>query len=145
MSTIKSIAIRAKSRDPMQVIDQASISVAMGISGDFRGSQKNRQVTILSESAWRSTCDSIGADLPWTTRRANILVDGVEFSESDIGTRIQIGDCELEISEETDPCALMDSQHQGLKAALMPDWRGGVCCNVIKAGNIKVGDSLTFA
>ena len=129
----------------MQVIDQASITVDKGITGDFRGSQKDRQVTILSESAWRSACDSIAADLPWTTRRANILVDGIEFSEADIGKRIQIGDCELEVSEETDPCSVMDSQHQGLKAALMPDWRGGVSCRVIKAGDFKVGDSLEIS
>ena len=36
----------------------------------------------------------------------------------------------------------MDAQHQGLTQALVPDWRGGVCCRVIADGRIKVGDKM---
>jgi len=128
----------------MQVIDSAQITVANGILGDFRGTQQQRQITILSESAWRKACAEIDADLPWTTRRANLLVDEVEFSASYVGKTVRIGDVELMVTRETDPCSNMDAQHQGLTAALTPDWRGGICCNVIKPGEIKIGDQLEF-
>lgn len=128
----------------MQVIDSAQITVANGILGDFRGTQQQRQITILSESAWRKACAEIDADLPWTTRRANLLVDEVEFSASYVGKTVRIGDVELMVTRETDPCSNMDAQHQGLTAALTPDWRGGICCNVIKPGEIKIGDQIEF-
>jgi len=115
----------------MQVIDSAKITVANGILGDFRGTQQQRQITILSESAWRKACAEIDADLPWTTRRANLLVDEVEFNASYVGKTARIGDVELMLTRETVPCSRMDAQHQGLTAALMLDWRGGICCNVI--------------
>jgi len=36
----------------------------------------------------------------------------------------------------------MDAQHSGLKAALTPDWRGGVSCMVAEGGQVGVGDTV---
>jgi|TARA_B110000971_G_scaffold187847_1_gene197295 MOSC domain-containing protein YiiM len=129
----------------MQTCDQANISLTKGVEQDFRGSAKNRQVTILSTVDWLQVCKEIDADLPWTIRRANLLVDKLTFSQADVGKTLYIGDIELEITRETDPCSRMDDQHQGLKSALMSEWRGGVCCKVIKAGSLKVGDSVELS
>lgn len=144
MSSIKAIAIKNRPHAAMQVIDSARVTVANGILGDFRGTQQGRQITLLSESAWHKACAEVGAELPWTTRRANLLVDDVEFDASYVGKTVRVGDVELRVTEETDPCSRMDAQHQGLTAALTPEWRGGICCDVIKAGNIKVGDQVEF-
>jgi len=144
MSSIRAIAIKNRSRVAMQVIDSAQITVANGILGDFRGTQQGRQITILSESAWRKACAEVDADLPWTTRRANLLIDEVEFDDSYVGKTVRIGEVELMVTRQTDPCSLMDAQHQGLTAALAPDWRGGICCNVIKPGKIRIGDQIEF-
>ena len=144
MSTIKAIAIKNRSRVAMQSIDSARITVDSGILGDFRGAQKDRQITILSEISWKKACHSINADLPWTVRRANLLLDGVEFNETFPGKSIRIGEVELLVTQETAPCSYMDAQQPGLTAALEPDWRGGICCNVIKAGEIEIGDPVEF-
>lgn len=144
MSSIKAIAIKNRSRVAMQSIDSAQISVNSGILGDLRGVQKDRQITILSEEAWQKACHEIDVELPWTTRRANLLVDGVEFDQSYVDRKIRIGEVELVITRETNPCSLMDSQQAGLTAALTPDWRGGICCNVVKPGTIKLGDRVEF-
>lgn len=145
MSSIKAIAIKDRPRVAMQPIDSAIVEVASGIRGDFRGSQRDRQITILSESAWQRACAEVGAELPWTVRRANLLVDGVEFDASYVGKRVRIGEVELEITRETDPCSRMDAQHAGLTAALTPEWRGGVCCKVLKAGDLRIGDAVEIA
>lgn len=145
MGSIKAIAIKNRPRVAMQLIDSAQVSVANGILGDFRGAQLGRQLTILSESAWQKVCAEVEADLPWTVRRANLLVDGVEFDAGYVGKTVRIGDVELVVTEETDPCSRMDAQHQGLTAALTPEWRGGICCNVVKPGEIKVGDRIEFS
>ncbi len=145
MSTLINIAFRTTSKASMQTCDQANISLTKGVEQDFRGSAKNRQVTILSTVDWLQVCKEIDADLPWTIRRANLLVDKLTFSQADVGKTLRIGDIELEITRETDPCSRMDDQHQGLKSALMSEWRGGVCCKVIKAGSLKVGDSVELS
>jgi MOSC domain-containing protein YiiM len=145
VSTLINIAFRTTSKASMQTCDQANISLTKGVEQDFRGSAKNRQVTILSTVDWLQVCKEIDADLPWTIRRANLLVDKLTFSQADVGKTLRIGDIELEITRETDPCSRMDDQHQGLKSALMSEWRGGVCCKVIKAGSLKVGDSVELS
>ena len=76
------------------------------------------------------------------TRRANLLLDGVVFSAQDVGKSVRIGEVILKITQETKPCSLMDELHQGLRNALTPDWRGGVCCKVVEAGSIQVGDHV---
>jgi MOSC domain-containing protein YiiM len=144
MSSIKAIAIKNRSRVAMQSIDSAQISVNSGILGDFRGAQKDRQITILSEDSWLKACREIDVELPWTTRRANLLVDGVEFDESYVGRKLRIGEVELVVTRETNPCSLMDAQQAGLTAALTPDWRGGICCNVVKPGTVKLADRVEF-
>jgi len=32
-----------------------------------------------------------------------------------------------------------------LRRALKPDWRGGVCCDVVSGGTIRVGDPVLLA
>jgi len=38
----------------------------------------------------------------------------------------------------------MDETEQGLRMALAPDWRGGVCCRVIRGGTISNGMLVTI-
>ena len=145
MSRILAIAMRNRPRQPMQLVDSAQISVHSGILGDYRGAQKGRQVTILSESAWRKACRDVGSELPWTLRRANLLIDGIEFDDGWVGASIRIGSVELVVSAETIPCSRMDEQQPGLTAALAPEWRGGICCDVLQPGHIQIGDQIELA
>ena len=143
MSQIRGIAIRRQPRIAMQSIESAEISVHAGIIGDYRGSLKGRQLSLLSEADWLETCTEVGAEgLPWTTRRANLLIDEVSFDDSWVGRRLRIGAVELLVTCETAPCSLMDAQQAGLTAALRSDWRGGVCCDVLQPGHIALGDQV---
>lgn len=112
---------------------------------DYQGNKNPKTaVTILSKQAWETACQEANADLDWTARRAQLLVDQIEFSEACVGKRLKIGQVILQITRETDPCQLMDKLHFGLKQALTPDWRGGARCEVIQAGTIQIGDSVEW-
>ena len=142
-ATVQGLARRAKTHAAMETLDQASVSVATGIEGDARGKLRGRQVTVLAQEAWDAACREVGQALPWTTRRANILVTGLELANT-TGKTLRIGDLSLAITGETDPCERMEDQASGLKAALTPDWRGGVTCRVTSDGAIHVGDAVTL-
>ncbi|MCF2950000.1 MOSC domain-containing protein [Paraglaciecola aquimarina] len=136
------IATREKTGAPMQTHFSCHITKQSGLVPDGRGKPGKRQVTVLSKEQWLQACDELNTVLPWTIRRANLFVEGIRFSQDDVGKHIQIGSLKLLITRETDPCAKMDAQHQGLTTALTPDWRGGVCCKVIEDGEIKLGDQV---
>jgi MOSC domain-containing protein YiiM len=137
------IATRLKSRAPMVEIDAAEITAAAGVVGDFRGKPGKRQVTVMSAADWARACEALGQDLPWTTRRANLLVDDLPICDT-AGATLQIGDVTLQVTGETDPCERMEEAAPGLRVALTPEWRGGVCCRVLTGGAIRVGDAVTI-
>jgi MOSC domain-containing protein YiiM len=144
VGTVKAIARKAKSHAAMELIDRAEVTIDAGIEGDFRGTSELRQVTVLASEDWQAAIAEIARpDLPWTTRRANILVSGLALPHQ-IGARLQIGSVVLEVAEETEPCSRMEAAAPGLRAALTPDWRGGVACRVIQAGTIAMGDQMTI-
>jgi MOSC domain-containing protein YiiM len=135
--------VHEKRAAPEQIAE-AQVSVAGGIEGDVRGTSSGRQVTVLFRDGWDDACRELGTILPWVTRRANLYVEGIERPRR-VGDLLQIGDIVLAVREETAPCNLMELAHRGLRAALKPDWRGGVCCDVVSGGTIRVGDSVALA
>ncbi|MHC8495124.1 MOSC domain-containing protein [Thalassospira sp. SM2505] len=135
------IARKSKSRAPMDSLDQVTASTDLGIDGDYRGKLRRRQVTILAEEGWQAAINEINRpDLPWTTRRANLLVRGIDLPREK-GSKLVIGTVTFEITGETDPCSRMDDAASGLMDAMTPDWRGGVTCRVIEGGELRLGDS----
>ena len=133
------LATKPKTRAPM--IEHAALAVGpRGLPGE-RAHPSGRAVTVLAREAWAAACRSLGEALPWTLRRASMLVEGVELAGS-VGRRLRVGELVLEIREETEPCRVMDAIHPGLRAALVPDWRGGVTCSVLTPAEIRVGAAV---
>jgi len=128
---------------PLEEMTLASISVERGLAGDARGTKPGRQVTVLFREGWEDACRDLGIELPWVTRRANLLLANLERPQ-EAGGLLRIGEVELQITMETRPCHLMDRAYDGLRAALRPDWRGGVCCVVRRGGEIKLGIAAEY-
>ncbi len=141
------IARRAARYAPMEEISSGTISLDGGLEGDHKGPKfPKRRITIMSVEAWRAVLAELAGedafvDLPWTVRRANLLVEGVRLPRARGGI-VRIGGAEFEIWYPTQPCARMDKSHPGLLRALHPDWRGGVCCAVRRGAHIAVGDPV---
>jgi MOSC domain-containing protein YiiM len=137
------LARRAKSGAPMEMLERAAIARAGGLAGDFRGVSRTRQVTVLFAEDWRAACAALGREVDWTVRRANVLVSGVA-NPAAAGGLLTIGSARIRIRGETAPCAKMDKAEQGLRAALTPDWRGGVFGVVELDGEAALGDSVRW-
>lgn len=144
MIKLEAIAIREKSKTVMAELAEVNVSITKGLAGDARGNPGKRQVSLLSLEQWRMACNEVGSKLPWTTRRANILVSGVQFGPQHLSQIVCVGDLRMRVCAETDPCIVMERAKKGLFNALKPDWRGGVLCEVLSPGDIKVGDEITF-
>ena len=140
MGHLLAIARAPVKRGPIFPLEQAEIGIAEGVAGDARGKRAGRQVTVVFREGWEAACRELGVDLPWTTRRANLFVEGVPVPHE--GERLVIGSLVLEVTQETQPCQVMEAAQRGLRAALTPDWRGGVCCRVIAGGTVRVGDRV---
>lgn len=143
---IAGLARHAAPRAAMEVIDRATITPERGVEGDCKGRFKpggrnRRQVTLIERRDWETATAALGVDLPWSDRRANILVDGIDLPQLP-GTVLRIGDVRLVVMVECDPCHRMDALAPGLQQALRDDWRGGVCTRVLTGGEIAIGDAI---
>lgn len=138
MATLVGIAIKPAAAADMQTLSEGRLSIDAGVVGDCRGRPGPRQVTLLSQAAWREACNGLEMELDWTQRRANLLVDDLPLHNSR-GAHIRLGEAVLEITGETDPCARMEAVHPGLFNALARDWRGGVTCRVLQGGPLTLG------
>jgi len=126
----------------MDPVDTAILESGAGIRGNAnRGGR--RQVTILSAERWRAIGDTLGADVPPSTRRANLLVSGIDL-EKTRGRVLRIGTARLLINGETRPCWQMEEAHAGLQAAMDPHWGGGAFAEVLDGGEIRTGDSVDW-
>jgi MOSC domain-containing protein YiiM len=144
--TLIGIARHAFSKAPMELVERVEVSLQGGIHGDFRGGMKGkpykRQVTLIERGDWEAALAEVGRSIPWQERRSNLLVDGFDLPQV-AGVRLRIGaTVVLEITRETDPCERMEALADGLKAALLPDWRGGACAKVVQGGWIAIGDRI---
>jgi MOSC domain-containing protein YiiM len=137
---IKGIAVRDASRAPMQEQQQVEVTLQQGIVQDYRGTGL-RQVTFLDAGQWQEVLDELGVELPWYTRRANVLVEGIDLPAT-VGRRLQAGACRFAIGGETTPCQRMDELQPGLRRILTPALRGGVWGKVLQGGVLSVGDEV---
>lgn len=129
-------------RGPMDSVPEATLVPGEGMRGSV-GRSRRRQVTLLSREAWESAIAAIGRDPGPVCRRANILLCGIELAHTR-GRVLRIGACRIEIGGEVTPCERMDEAAPGLRAALQPDWRGGVFAQVLDGGIVRVGDPVTW-
>ena len=144
MGRLIGIATRKKTKAMMDELLSAAITFENGVAEDSRGKKRNhRQLTILSSESWHATCQEMQQQIPWTTRRANFLVEGIEL-ENKTGALLKIGTAIVEITGELEPCNRMDAQVEGLTKALDKNWRGGVTCKIIEEGTVELNDSVTF-
>ncbi|PKB25155.1 MOSC domain-containing protein [Novosphingobium kunmingense] len=145
------IARHDRPRGPMEVLDHVSVSAAGGVQGDFRGAVRpgrkpRRQISLIEAESWEAALADLGRagddDLQWWKRRANLLTQGIRLPRQ-AGAIIAIGDSlRIEVTTECDPCSRMEEIAPGLKAVLLPDWRGGALGRVIADGEIALGDEI---
>lgn len=134
----------------MLELPRAAVTAGGGVADDFRGHPGRRQVTVLSLEAWQAACAQAGRpELPWTARRANLLVTGIDLAAVNraaaadaAGRLLRVGAVELEVTGETAPCERMEEACPGLRAALAVGGRGGVTCRVLRGGELAAGDAV---
>jgi MOSC domain-containing protein YiiM len=143
------LARRAESRAPMENLKVAVLTPEVGLLGDCKGRKfPERHVTILAREDWADAMLALAGpagppDLHWTTRRSNVLVEGVRLPRG-IGSLIRLGDCMVQVTDQTTPCAVMENAYPGLLRALAQEWRGGVTCKVLAGGGVVIGDVMSI-
>jgi MOSC domain-containing protein YiiM len=140
--TVAAIWLKRFKRGLMDAVDRAEFVAGRGLRGNANQGGK-RQVTIIDEAAWQDAQRDAGALVDPSARRANVMLRGIDLRRTR-GKELRIGEAVVRVYGETRPCERMEEAHRGLRAALSPEWRGGVFAEIVSGGVVRVGDAAEW-
>ena len=141
MGKILGICISEKRGTEKHEIQEAELVKDWGIEGDAHGGKWHRQVSLLSFEkieAFRAK----GAEVDFGAFGENLIVEGYDLRALPVGTRFQIGDAVLELTQIGKECHSHCQIYHRMGDCIMP--REGVFTEVIEPGHIKVGNEITM-
>jgi MOSC domain-containing protein YiiM len=137
---------------PLHAVEAVEVVEGRGISGDTRyfgrlsrdtGQPTRRQVTLIEREQIAEHAVALGLrSIAPGAVRSNIETTGINLIAL-LGLEIAIGEAVLRLYAPRDPCAKMDAICQGLRARMM-NQRQGVLAEVVRSGNVRVGDRIVM-
>ena len=139
---VVAIHIAKARRLPTRAVESVVAEAGTGLVGDRYHGARHRHVTIQSQELLDLAAEELGYSFDAGATRRNVTVDEGEIPTKP-GTRLWIGEVELEVVRVSAPCRLLDDWiGPGAAAALRR--RGGSVCRLLGSGTIRAGDAVEF-
>jgi MOSC domain-containing protein YiiM len=139
---VERLWVKRAHRGAMDARDSIELVEGRGVEGSAdRGGR--RQVTLLEREVWDALMRELGSDAGPETRRANVLVSGIDLRASR-GRVLRLGATRVRVAGEVKPCERMEEAVTGLRALMYPGWRGGAFAQILDGGTVRVGDEVAW-
>jgi molybdenum cofactor synthesis domain-containing protein len=136
---VRHICVSSDKGTLKQVVQRAVLRTEHGLEGDAHAGPGHRQVSLLDErdiDAMRAK----GLDLEPGAFGENLVTAGSELGDLGIGTRLRVGEAELEITQIGKVCHDRCEIYRRAGDCIMP--RVGVFTRVIRGGAVAPGSSI---
>lgn len=139
MGVIKGICVSKRKGTQKREVGEAELIKGWGIVGDAHAGKWHRQVSLLSFEKIEDFRKK-GAQVGFGAFGENLIVEGYDLSKLPIGTRFQVGDVILRLTQIGKECHAHCDIYKVMGDCIMP--REGVFTEVITSGHIKPGDEI---
>ncbi len=146
MAKILQVNISETTGVPKVRIEKGFFKVDHGLEGDAHAKNWHRQVSLLAnesiEKAKAQIADKKGDPniLDMGQFAENLTTEGIVLYELPIGTRLKIGETEMEVTQIGKECHTGCAIRAIVGDCIMP--REGIFAKVLQSGWVRAGDSL---
>lgn len=130
---ILSINISKKKGEQKVPVKSAKLKIDHGIIGDAHAGNWHRQISLLSNDDI-DTMRGKGIELNFGDFAENITTSGINLPALPVGTRLQLGEAEVEVTQIGKECHHGCAVYKAVGDCVMP--RCGIFVKVIKEGEI---------
>ena len=141
MGYIRGICISEKKSTQKSEVPEAELVEDWGIKGDAHAGKWHRQVSLLG-LAQIEDFRARGAKVEFGAFGENLIVEGFHFRKLPVGTRFQVGDALLEMTQIGKECHSHCQIYKVMGDCIMP--REGVFAKVLRGGIVHKGDEITL-
>ncbi len=138
---ILSINISEKKGDQKIPIEKAVLKVDHGIVGDAHAGNWHRQISLLANEEIETMRES-GIKLEYGDFAENITTEGIDLHHLPIGTRLNLGNTVIEITQIGKECHHGCAIFAAVGDCVMP--RKGVFAKVVEEGEISSESSCYY-
>lgn len=140
MAEVVAVCISEKKGTVKHPVDSIELRVGHGIVGDAHAGNWHRQVSLLADESVEKMREKFPT-IPVGAFAENILTEGVCLYELPVGTKLQVGETLLEVTQIGKECHADCAIRQQVGDCVMP--REGIFTIVLEGGTVRAGDRLT--
>jgi len=139
MASVVAVCLSDQKGVKKQEAASVFIKKGEGVAGDAHGDDPVRRISLLGIESVDKLRGLIPGLKPGDFAE-NILTEGIVLYELPVGTRLRIGEAEVEVTQIGKECHLGCSIKQQTGDCVMP--REGIFAEVVGEGTIKPGDAV---
>lgn len=137
---VKAVCISEEKGVQKHEVDEVYLKVDHGIVGDAHAGNWHRQVSLLAAESVAKTQKALDFELKNGDFAENILTEGLVLFTLPVGTKLQIGEAEGEVTQIGKECHKGCAIRELAGDCVMP--REGIFIKVLKPGKVKPGDDI---
>ena len=141
MGKVIAVCISPEKGTPKKNVGGALFQKEFGLVGDAHAGKWHRQVSLLSFDKIEEFRKK-GAEVDDGAFGENLVVEGFDFKQLPVGTKLKCNDVLLEITQIGKECHHGCNIFQKMGDCIMP--REGVFARVLQGGSISSGDEMNI-
>ena len=139
MAQVLAVCISENKGERKKPVESVELRINHGIVGDAHAGDWHRQVSLLAQESI-DKMRALGLDVNAGDFAENITTSGINLVNLSIGTRLQIGETLLEVTQIGKECHTRCAIFYQAGDCVMP--KEGIFAKVISGGVIRSGDTV---
>lgn len=140
MARVVSVNISERKGEQKRPVPEIQLKLRHGIVGDAHAGDWHRQISLLAEESVDTMRSGCPIPLDSGVFAENINTRGIDLKNLPIGSRLRVGETEVEVTQIGKECHTDCAIKQAVGKCVMPT--EGIFAVVVREGAIRPGDEI---